>query len=327
MNLDTPGLAGFVERQLHDWGGKLEVDAGLWALLGVETSDETGNALARGLLAGVTFAHDSGSAEDDRWVLYYVDSTNRSAAMHWLEDLHRRLIGETRLPSLEQRRMIKELVESPAPHRLAQTLGEQHAQGGLAAGSVREAAVIRGLLDRLHVREPLFYAAFHQLLTHHLIDMVVLQQQLIPEDVELLNEAMSGSVSRDPFLASRQTAAIEIRRILVEFCVINSLDQQKNTAIHNPYAAYMEIIGQGEELVLPLDGLNIPTARKNFIEAIHSIRRNLYLGGEFERFDTQAPWMRSDIAQSFRFIKRRLETHRDLTPFDGLAMLERAVEG
>ena len=326
MNFETPGLAAFVERQLHDWGAKVEIDAGLWALLGVEASDAAGHGLARELLAEATFAHDSGRTEDERWVLYYVDSANRPAAMHWLEDVHRRLLGEIRLPSPEQRRLIKELVESPAPHRLAQALSEQHVRGELAATSVRDAAVVRGMLDRLHVREPLFYAAFHQLVRHRLVDMVVLLRQLIAEDVELLNEAMSGAVSRDPFLASRQSAAIEMRSLLVEFCVINSLDQQKNTAINNPYAAYMEIIGQGEEVVLPLDGLNIPTARKNFIQAIHAIRRNLYQGGEFESFDTQAPWIGSDIAHSFRFIKARLELHRDLRPLDGLVMLERAVE-
>lgn len=326
INLDTPGLAAFVERQLHGWGGKPEVGAGVWALFGVEAADAEGNALAREMLAGAPFVHDAGNTEDDRWTLYHVDSANRPAAMHWLEDLHRQLTGEARLPSPEQRKLSKELVESPLPHRLAQTLCGQHARGELAAGSVREPAVARGLLDRLHMREPLFYAAFHHLLRHHLIDMLILLQQIIPEDVVLLNEALSGSISRDPFLQSRQTAAAEIRQLLIEFCVINSLDQQKNTAILNPYAAYMEIVLRDDELVLPLDGMNVPTARQNFVQAIHSIRRNLYLGGEFERFDTQAPWMSADIAHSFRFIKRRLETHRDLTPLDGLYMLERAVE-
>lgn len=326
MNLDTPGLSAFVEGQLHAWGGKLEVDAGLWALFGVNAVDAEANAFASQLLTGVDFAHNSGHTEDDRWTLYYVDTANRPAAMHWLEDLHRQLRGEARLPSPEQRKLIKELVESSFPHRLAQTLCGQHAQGELGPGSGREPSVVRGLLDRLHQHEPLFYAAFHQLLRHHLIDMVVLLQQLIPEDVALVNEVMSGALSRDPFLQSRQTTAAEIRRILIEFCVINSLDQQKNSTGQNPYAAYMEIIGRGDEVILPLDGMNIPTTRHHFLEAIHSIRRNLYLGGQFERFDTQVPWMHSDIAHAFRFIKLRLEMHRDLTPLDGLYMLERAVE-
>jgi hypothetical protein len=327
MNFDTPGLDTFIEQQSREWGAKLEVDAGLWALFGVEAANVGDNALARELLADVKFAHDAGSTEDDRWTLYYVDSANRPAAMHWLEDLHHQLAGEIRRPSPEQRNVIKELVESPLPHRIAQALCGQHAQKELAAGSVREPAVVRGLLDRLHLREPLFYAAFHQLLRHHLVDMIVMLQQIIAEDVVLLNETLSGSISRDPFLQSRQIAAAEIRRLMIEFSVINSLDQQKHTAIRNPYTAYMDLVGRGEELVLPLDGMNIPTARPHFVQAIHSIRRNLYLGGKLEELDTQAPWMRNDIAHSFRFIKRRLEMHRDLAPLDGLYMLERAVDG
>ena len=327
MNLDTPGLDAFVERQLRDWGGKLEVADGVWALFGVEAHDAEANALARELLAGATFAHDSGSTVDDRWTVYHVDTANRAAAVHWLEDLHRQLEGEKRLPSPEQRKQIKDLVESPAPHRIVQALCAQHTQGALGAGSVREPAMVRGLLDRLHLHEPLFYAAFHQLLRHHLIDMAVLLQQIIAEDVALVNEALSGALSRDPFLQTRQTAAAEIRRILIEFCVINSLDQQKNTASQNPYAAYMDLVSRGDELVLPLDGMNIATARANFLQAIRSIRRNLYAGGEFGRLDTQAPWMHGDIAHAFRFIKRRLDMHRDLTPMDGLYMLERAVAG
>lgn len=327
MNLETPGLAEFVDRQLRECGGHHEVDAGAWALLGVEASDADGNALAHELLRDAGFPHGSGLSEDERWHIYYVDTANRAAAMHWLDDMHRQLHGEVRLPSPAQAETIKQLPDSPLPHRLAQSLGEQHAASSLAAGCIREPALVRALLDRLHLREPLYYAAFQQLLAQHLIDMVVLLQKLISEDVDLLNEAMSGAVSRDPFLQSRQTAAAEIRRMLVEFCVINSLDQQKNTAVHNPYAAYMDLVAQGEELTLPLDGVTFTVTRTNFVAAIRTIRRNLYAGGEFERFDTQAPWMRNDIAHPFRFIKRRLEMHRDLPVLDGLFMLERAVEG
>lgn len=326
MNLETPGLAEFVDRQLRECGGQHEVDAGAWAIFGVEAADVDGNALAQELLQGAGFPHGGGTSEDERWHIYYVDTPNRAAAMHWLDDLHRQLQGDVRLPTPAQAETIKQLADSPLPHRLAQALGEQHATSALAAGCMREPALVRALLDRLHLREPLYYAAFQQLLAQHLIDMVVLLQKLIAEDVDLLNEALSGAVSRDPFLQSRQTAAAEIRRLLVEFGVINSLDQQKSTAVPNPYAAYMDLVAHGEELTLPLDGVTFAASRANFVGAIRAIRRNLYSGGEFERFDTQAPWMRNDIAHPFRFIKRRLEMHRDLPVLDGLFMLERAVE-
>ena len=57
-----------------------------------------------------------------------------------------------------------------------------------------------------------------------------------------------------------------------------------------------------------------------------STRRNLYRGDEFKSIDTQVPWMREEIAYSFRFIKQRLDSRRDLGTMDGLYMLERAVE-
>ena len=326
MNVETPSLTAFLERQSRDFGGNVEIAPGLWALFGVETTDHDGNALARSLLAEANFVHDSGQAEDDRWVLYYVDNANRREAMHWLDDRQRQLHGEVRLPAPGQRQLIDELAESPMPHRLAQRLAEEHASGRLSAGSLHAPKLVRALLDRLHLREPLFYSAFQQLLAHHLVDMVILLQQLIAEDVALINEAFKGSVSRDPFVQSRQDAAGEIRRILIEFCVINSLDQQKATAIHNPYAAYMDVLRTGEEILLPLDGQTPAATAAAFIDAVRSSRRQIYLGGDFDRFDTQSPWMRDEIALPFRFIKQRLDLHRDLSAIDGLYMLERAVE-
>jgi hypothetical protein len=327
MNLETPGLPAFVDHQLREFGGNVEIATGLWALLGVEATDQEGNAIAHALLVDAPFAHEAGSSEDERWNLHYIDSANRPAAMHWLDDIHRQLLGDIRLPSPEQRRQLDELAESAMPHRIAQKLGEDHAAGRLSAGSLRTPALVRALLDRLHLREPLFYSAFHQLLTQHLFDMVVLLQQLIPEDVALTNESVKGSVSRDPFLQTRQSAAAEIRRMLVDFFVIDSLDQQKATLITNPYAAYMDVQRQDDAITLLLEGNKILTTREYFMSAIHSIRRNIYLGGQLAQFDTQAPWMRDEIAHPFRFIKQRLEVHRALAPLDGLYMLERAVEG
>ncbi len=56
------------------------------------------------------------------------------------------------------------------PHRLAQTLVEQKQRGALGPGAGSDRTLVRALLDRLHTREPLFYSAFHLLLTHHLLD-------------------------------------------------------------------------------------------------------------------------------------------------------------
>src|SRR5258708_11243413 len=129
MNFETPGLAAFVDRQMRDFGGNVEIDSGLWALLGVETADEEGNALAHALLAEAPFPHECGSSEDEQWTLYYVAAAHRPAAMYWLDHCQKQLGGAVRLPTPEQRRQIDELAESPMPHRVAQKLGEDHAAG------------------------------------------------------------------------------------------------------------------------------------------------------------------------------------------------------
>ena len=157
--------------------------------------------------------------------------------------------------------------------------------------------------------------------------MVVLLQQLIPEDVHLKNDIVKAGLSRDPFLQSRQDAAADIRNVFIRFHVINPLDQQKNFAIANPYAAYLEIMRDGEQVTLPVDGINVTLPHATLIKAIHAVRRNLYRGEQFESFDTQVPWMTPEIAHPFRFIKLLLAAHRDLAPMDGLYMLERAVDG
>ena len=327
MEYDDVAVLEFIGPQWRDHGGKEELDAGLWTLFAVEASDTGANAIAAQVLSGAPFAHDSGVSEDDRWKLYYVDTANRAAAIDWLEDLVKRLRGEIRPVSSAHRALMQDLVGSAAPHRVAQKLVDLHTQGELSTGAVREPVVVRALLDRLHMREPLFFAAFHSLLTNHLIDMVVLFRQIIPEDLELKNEIVKGGLSRDPFLQSRQDAATGIRNLLVRFHVINALDQHKNNAIANPYAAYMELVQQGDEIKAPIDGTTVVLARPSFLNAIRAIRRNLARGGELGSFDTQAPWVREDIAYAFRFIKARLMSRRDLTPMVGLYMLERAVEG
>ena len=327
MILDDPRLPDFLAAQSDEAGGNLQLDpSGLWLLFVVPAVDAETNQLARALLSSATFAYEVGESEDDCWTLYYVDSTNRPAAVHWLEDLGKQLTGEIRPASPAHRALINDVIASSMPHRVAQRLGEAHARGEVGAGVAGEPAVVRALLDRLHQREPLFFSAFQTLLAQHLIDMIVLLQKIIVEDIELLNEIVRGSIARDPLMKARQDAAIAIRHGLTRFHVINPLDQQKNIAIANPYAAYLEIVRRDEQISATIDANVVPIARPNFIIALKAVRRVLYRGQKFGDVDTQAPWMNNDIAYSFRFIRQRLESRRELAPMDGLYMLQRAVE-
>jgi hypothetical protein len=326
MEFDDDILKAFLEPQLRDHGGKQEIDAGLWLVFAVPARDALDNAIARSLLAAAAFPHHSGASEDDQWTVYYVDTAHRAAALHWLDDLTAILAGAIRPPSPAQRAWIDEVVTSDAPHRTAQQLAAAHTRGEIGAGAIRDPVVVRSLLDRLHQREPLFFAAFLTLLTQHLIDLVVLLRQLIPEDVALKNEIVMGGLSRDPFLQSRQNAAAEIRNLLLRFQIISPIDQQKNTAITNPYAVFLEVVANGEQISAPIDGTIVTVPRKHFLAAVRTTRRNLYRGEDFSTFDTQAPWMTPDIAYAFRFLKQRVDAHRELTPLDTLILLERAVE-
>ena len=325
MEFDDPILKDFLEPQIRDYSAHVEIDEGLWTVFAVPAHDALANAIARSLLREAKFAHDSGLSADDQWTLYYVTTINRWEAVHWLDDLTKILAGAIRPISPAQQALVGEVVASDKPHRAAQQLGELHARGDLCAGLIRDPAVVRSLLDRLHSREPLFFAAFQTLLAHHLIDLVVLLRQLIPEDVELKNEIVKAGLSRDPFLQSRQDAAAEIRNALLRFQLINPMDQQKNTAITNPYAVHLEVVSVGDQLTVPIDGTAVTVTRQNYLNAIHVIRRNLYRGEAFSSFDTQAPWITKDNAHAFRFIKQRVGEHGDLAVLDALYMLERAV--
>jgi hypothetical protein len=326
MEIDPQLLLRFLEPQIRDYGGNVEIDDGLWTLFAVEATDDEANSLARAVLSDVPFAHQVGASEDDRWTLYYVDAANRWPAVHWLDDLHKTAAGEVRPLATAQEALVREIISSDKPHRVAQQLAEMHTRGEVSAGIFRDPTTVRSLLDRLHQREPLFFSAFLTLLTHHLIDMVVLLRQMIPEDVTLKNEIVKSGLSRDPFLQSRQDAAAEIRNLLLRFQVINPIDQQKNIAITNPYAVYLEVVGNSDDIAAPIDGTVVNIPRRNFLNAIHAIRRNLYRGEPFSSFNTQVPWMTDEIAYPFRFIKQCVESHGELTPIDTLYMLERAVE-
>jgi hypothetical protein len=148
----------------------------------------------------------------------------------------------------------------------------------------------------------------------------------IPEDIALKNELVKGGISRDPFAQSRQEAVAEIRQILSRHQIINPLDQQRNTAITNPYAVRMDVLAAGEEVALALDGTTVTVPRADYLRAIRLTRRNVYRGEPFESFDTQSPWVTREIAYPFRFLKQRVASHRELAVLDTLYMLERAVE-
>jgi hypothetical protein len=173
--------------------------------------------------------------------------------------------------------------------------------------------------------EPLYFSAFELLLANHLIDLAALLRQINDDDVALENQITKSSVSRDPFLQTRQDAASNIRHLLIEFHIINTMDQQKNTTISNPYAAITDVFMDGDDILAHIDGNKVKLPRQSFLTAIHSIRSNLYRGEKFETFNTQTPWMNEEISYPFRFIKTQLDVNRKFTPMDWLFMLERAV--
>lgn len=326
MTIDDKKLLAFLGPQLREYGGKVEVDTDLWVLFAVDAADDEGNAIARWLLDGTRFANESGRSEDDRWILYYVTSADRTEAIYWLTDLNLVTSGQVRAASPAQRLLIQEVAASRMPHRIAQQLVELHGRGELSAGVVHDPLVVRALVDRLQFRDTLFITALHSLLSHHLVDMIVLLQQLIAEDVGLEDELGHGSLSRDPFQKTGQLAAVDIRNVLTRFHIINPLDQQTNTAIQNPYAAYMDIKRDGDQIRVVIGGHAAMLPCRTFLTAIQSVRREVYRGSELGRIDTQAPWIHDEIAYSIRFIKQHLEARRDISDLDGLYMLERAVE-
>jgi len=128
MIIENPMRQAFLETQIRDYGGRVEIDTGLWTLFAVPAADTDAQAIARDLLAGARFFHDSGVTDDDQWMLFYVDTANRNAAMHWLNDQWQILTGGIRPPSPAQLALFRELTESNMPHRVAQTLIDQHAR-------------------------------------------------------------------------------------------------------------------------------------------------------------------------------------------------------
>jgi hypothetical protein len=325
MDLDHPHLPGFLSAQLRDHGGQAELDADLWTLLAVPAADTEANALAQSLLRTATFAHDSGQTEDDQWTLYYLDTANRPLALAWLDNTVKIIAGEIRPVAPAHQALVTERITSAQPHRLAQNLATRHIRGELSAGLFHQPAEVRALLDSHHPCEPLFVASFLTLLSHHLIAMLVLHREILAEDIALKNELVLGALSSDPLLQSRQDAAAEIRNILLRFQIIHPIDQQKKTAVKNPYTVFLEVVYFNDEVTAPIDGIAIAIPRADFLSALHAIRRNLARGDSFHRCDAQAPWMDRTLASPFRFITQRVDRHPELTALDTLGLLARAA--
>lgn len=325
LAMGEPQLLDFLRGQLQEYGGNVAVEEGLWALFAVAPDDPEGHSLAQAVLKNAPFEHHAGEA-NGAWTAYYVTTENRAKGVYWLEDAQRILSGRFRTPAPAQQASIKELLTSAAPHRLARALADVRAKGELTAGVIRDPALVRSLLDRLHAQEPLYFSAFQLLLEHHLVDMLALYQKLMDEDIRLGNEVLQGAVSADPFLQNRQTAASHIRQQLLKFKIISPMDQQRNTSTTNPYIAFTETRLDGEDILVRVDGIDKKFSRADFVGAIHLLRKHMYRGERIENLSTQTPWVTEITAQPLRFIKQQSEARRDVTALDWLYMLERAVD-
>lgn len=325
MQLDDFRLPDFLEQQLKEAGGSVEIEPDrLWLLFVVEAKDADTNSLARDLLADAGFAHDSGVSEDDRWMLYYVDKATRPGAVHWLQDLNCRCTGEIRPVSPAQQALIKQLGQPSLPHRVALQLGEMHGRDELSAGCIKDRGLIRSLLDRWHTPDPVALPSFLTLVNHHLLDLQVLHEQIDSEDIEALGDVMMHDVANDPLARIRHDAAGEIRKALGRVQVINSLEQEKNHATTNPYASYVNITCADDRVVMPVDGTMVRVLREHLAKAVRTTRKQLFRGEEFSEFNTLAPWVTDAVALPFRFIKQA-SLRKEIAPLDWLYMIERAI--
>jgi hypothetical protein len=323
---DDQKAISFLGRQLEQYGGNLELEPNVWALLAVANGDTAETAAVREILASASFAYEVRESEDDAWSVYCVDGANRAAASFWLNDTYRILSGQIRNLAPSYLPMLDEILSSPMPHRFAKNLADLHAKGEIVAGAIGRPDVVRSLLDRLHVREPLYVSAFLILLDHQLIDLVVMNKKLEKEDIELGNDLTLGSVSKDPFFQARQTAASQIRNHLIRCHMINPFDQQKGAATNNPYVHLTEIRLTGDEVVLHVGGIDQTLGRSEFLSALRRIRKNVYRGSRLKEVNTDTPWMTEEIGYPLRFIRQQLVANPTLSDLDLLYMMERAVD-
>jgi len=325
-SMDDHRLQNFLAQQVQRFGGKLEVEPNHWALFILPATDAADNAVAQELLATASFAHDAGASEDDAWMIYYVRTEHRPAAVFWLDDLHRIVSGQVRLLTPAQEALLNHVLTSDMPHRMARNIADLHTKGEISAGAIRHPQTVRALLDRLHAREPLFFSAFQILLESHLIDMLVLYRSLIDEDIRLENDLTLGAISQDPFYQKRQSAAAQIRNLLIKFQIINPLDQQKQTGATNPYASFTDTKFKGDEIIMRIMGVDMTASRRDFITAIRLMRKNMYLGAKAESMTTQAPWITDVTAHPLRLIKQQMDSNREISALVWLYMLERAAD-
>ncbi|HEY1794321.1 MAG TPA: hypothetical protein VGG34_15510 [Opitutaceae bacterium] len=323
---DDQKAAAFLSRQSEQYGGNLQLEPNVWALLVVAHGDPEETAIVRDILASATFAHEVRESEDGALGVYCVDGANRSAASFWLDDTYRAHSGRIRGLAPSHASLVDEILKSPMPHRFANNLVDLHAKGEVAAGAIRQPSTVRSLLDRLHLREPLYISAFLALLDHHLFDLVVLNRKLEKEDVELGNDLTRGSVSKDPFFQSRQTTASQIRNHLVRCHMINPIDQQKGAATHNPYAYLTDVRLKGNEVILRVDGIDQAIGTSEFLGALRKIRKNVNRGARLEEVDTHTPWMTDEIGYPLRFIRGQISSNPAISALDMLYMIERAVD-
>ena len=326
MPFSDEDILQFLTPQVRYHAGQAEMEGGLWPIFVVAMNDARGNAIARELLAGADIAHEFGESADDCWMLYYVTTERLPAALFWLEDLSRFVAGELRPIHPIHQRMIDEVCESPAPHRAARRLAEAHKRNEVSAGLISKPATVRTFLDRLHWAEPLYFSAFQMLLSHHLFDLLVLQRRLIAEDLALKNDILRDARSPDPFLQIRQDAAREIHGSLLRYEVIKSNVPWKNGELTNPYANFMQLVIQGDLIVVLMEGETTRLVRADYLRAIRMTRRKLYAGEAFSSFITQSDLVTGEMEAPFRFIRQRIESRSELSTMDSLYMLERAVE-
>lgn len=326
MPFSDEDIIQFLTPQVRYHAGQAEMEGGLWPIFVVAMNDARGNAIARELLAGADIAHEFGESADDCWMLYYVTTERLPAALFWLEDLSRFVAGELRPIHPIHQRMIDEVCESPAPHRAARRLAEAHKRNEVSAGLISKPATVRTFLDRLHWAEPLYFSAFQMLLSHHLFDLLVLQRRLIAEDLALKNDILRDARSPDPFLQIRQDAAREIHGSLLRYEVIKSNVPWKNGELTNPYANFMQLVIEGDLIVVLMEGETTRLVRADYLRAIRMTRRKLYAGEAFSSFITQSDLVTGEMEAPFRFIRQRIESRSELSTMDSLYMLERAVE-
>jgi hypothetical protein len=319
-------LRVLLDEQRADYGGNEEVAPGCWAVFACLKADESSHQTISALIESAPFPTQTGDSEDEQWVLYYVDSEHRASARFWIEDMICLLDGRARTAAPKYKKQIDDLIESPMPHRVARELSEAAAAGELPPGAIHDYPTLRALLDRSHRQEPMFLSAFHTLLEAHLIDLKLLFTALIQEDINLGNEMTRGSLSHDPFIQTRQTAAASIRDYLVKQKILNPLDQQKHTDVTNPYVALTELRRKGRDFILRVDGRDHESMGSHFIETIHRVRRQIYRGIETKEIGTSAPWVTEDRAYPLRFILQRSGDQNNIPVLIWLYMLERAMD-